>query len=91
MMVTPSVVGGRSELDLYFHNGILTGSNELSDTTELPKAIIAAVQSALPYLAALEKRSGGVPAPYLFKIVVNGGTISFKGKPNDLIITVPQT
>jgi len=43
MMVRPIAIGGRSELDLYFHNGILTGSSELSDTTELPKAIIAAV------------------------------------------------
>ena len=77
-------------MDLYFHNGILTGSSELSDTTELPKAIIAAVQSALPYLTALEVSPNAVPAPYLFKIVVKGSDVKFYGKEGDAVITVPK-
>jgi hypothetical protein len=92
MMVTPSVVGGRSELDLYFHNGILTGSSELSDTTELPKAIISAVQSALPLIAkaaAFAAAPPQVPAPYLFKIVVAGDQVKFIGGQGDTPITVP--
>jgi len=51
MMVTPKVRGGRSEMTLYFHNGILAVSTEVGDTTELPKALIAAAQSVAPLIA----------------------------------------
>jgi hypothetical protein len=90
MMVRPTVVWGRSELDLYFHNGVLTGSSELSDTTQIPTALIAAVQSALPLLAsAMERKSNVFPAPYLYKIVVDGNNINFFGGPGDATIVVP--
>lgn len=91
MMAQPTVYWGRSELDLYFHNGILTGSSELSDTTQIPTAVIAAVQSALPLLAAgFEARANVFPAPYLYKIVVSGSDITFLGTNGDAEIIVPK-
>ena len=32
MMAKPHVIGGRSEMTLYFHNGMLAGSTEVGDT-----------------------------------------------------------
>jgi hypothetical protein len=92
MMVRPTVYWGRSEMDLYFHNGILTGSSELSDTTQIPTAVIAAVQSALPLLgaAAFEAKANVFPAPYLYKIVVNGSDVTFVGSQGDHEIIVPK-
>ncbi|MDB6027449.1 MAG: hypothetical protein JWM68_3672 [Verrucomicrobiales bacterium] len=90
-MVSPTVILGRSDLNLYFKNGILTGSSELSDTTELPKAVIAAVQSAIPLLAKTLFAEPNIkfPAPYLFKIIVSGGSVTFVGKQGDTGIIVP--
>jgi hypothetical protein len=90
MMVEPKVIGGRSEMTLYFQNGVLTGSTELGDTTELPKAILAAVQSAIPLLAmTMEVQQPTVPAPYLYKIIVEGDKVRFVGGHGDCDIIVP--
>jgi hypothetical protein len=91
MMVTPTVIWGHSELDLYFQNSMLTGSSELSDTTDLPKAVVAAVQSAIPLLAkgAFAVKPPQVPAPYIFKIVVDHDQVKFIGHQGDTSITVP--
>jgi hypothetical protein len=91
MTAEPTVTGGRSEVTLYFRNGILAGSSELGDTTELPKAVLAAVQSVVPLLALglLEVKENKVPAPYLYKIIVEGDNVSFRGNQGDAGITVP--
>ena len=48
MMATPHVVGGRSELTMFFpQNGVLTNNSEVGDTTAIPKAIIAAASGPL--------------------------------------------
>ena len=94
MMAHPTVLGGRSELTLQFRNGVLAGTSELGDTSEVPRAVIAAAQSAIPLIAGLfeapSARVGtqSVPAPYLYKIVVQGDTVSFIGKQGDTPITV---
>ncbi len=91
MEAQPKVIGGRSELTMYFQNGILTSITELGDTTALPKALLAAVQSAIPLLsAAMAVEPSKVPAPYLYKIVVTGGTIKFYGVQGDVPIIVPS-
>jgi uncharacterized protein YceK len=91
MMAEPKVIGGRSELTMYFQNGVLTSSTEIGDTTALPKAIIATIQSAVPLLAkaAFSAPQPKVPAPYLYKIVVADGTIHFYGSQGDVPIIVP--
>jgi hypothetical protein len=90
MMATPHVVGGRSELTMFFQNGVLTGSSEVGDTTAIPKAIISALQSAIPLLAAMAApTTGTVPAPSIYKIVVRDGKLSFIGGSGDVGIQVP--
>jgi len=94
MMVTPQVIGGRSEMTLYFNNGILAGSTEVGDTTELPKAVLAAVQSVVPLIAnaAIRAIPPTVPAPSLHKIVVNGSVVKFIGGPGDtpIVVTIKE-
>lgn len=92
MQAEPVVFGGRSELTMYFQNGVLSSTTEIGDTTALPKAIIAAIQSALPLLAkaaAFSAEKAQVPAPYLYKMVVKKGTIHFYGSQGDTSIIVP--
>lgn len=90
MMATPTILGGHTEMTLYFQNGILASGSTLGDTTELPKAVIAAVQSALPLLAALEgPAQNGFPAPYLYKLVVRDNELTFIGGQGDTSIQVP--
>ncbi len=61
----------------------------MADTTELPKAVFAAVQSAASLLVkALEAAAPKVPAPYLYKIVVTGEDIKFIGGQGDTGIIV---
>ncbi len=90
MMASPQVVGGRSELTMFFQNGVLTGSAEAGDTTAIPKAAIAALQSVVPLLAAMAApTSGTVPPPYIYKIVVKNGSLNFIGGKGDVGIEVP--
>jgi hypothetical protein len=89
MTVSPTIAGGRTEMTLHFQNGVLSTMNVVGDSTELPKAVIAAVQSAMPLLAAAGPKVDGFPAPYLYKIVVSGETLTFVGGQGDSAIQVP--
>jgi hypothetical protein len=92
MMAQPKAIGGHSEMTLYFQNGVLTSSTELGDSTALPKAMLAAIQSAVPLLAtaALAAEPDKVPAPSLYKLVIEQNTIHFYGRAGDYSITVPK-
>lgn len=82
MTATPEILGGRTEMTLFFQNGTLSGSSVVGDTTAVPKAIVAAVQSALPLLlpAVFEgPKKNGFPSPYLYKLVVHGSNLEFIG------------
>ncbi len=77
---------------LKFQNGILTTATTVGDTTVVSKAILAAVQSALPLIAkaALEGPPESLfPAPSIYKIVVKDDIISFLGGRGDKDIAVP--
>ena len=76
-------------MTLYFQNGVLTTMSASGDSTELPKAVIAAVQSAIPLIAAAGPQRDGFPAPYLYKIVVDGENLTFIGGQGDSSIQVP--
>lgn len=90
MTVTPIIAGGRTEMTLYFQNGVLASASAFGDSTELPKAIITAVQSAVPLLlAAAGPGQDGFPAPYLYKIVVDGEKLNFIGGQGNSKIQVP--
>jgi len=91
MTATPSIIGGRTEMSLYFQNGMLTSVSTVGDTTEVPKALINAAQTALPLLlaAAESPHQKGFPAPYIYKLVVENGNIKFVGGKGDTSIHVP--
>jgi hypothetical protein len=86
MAANPTIEGARTEMTLYFQNGVLSSASAVGDTTEIPKALIGAVESALPFLtgakAATEdeaKKAWGFPAPYLYKIVIRENKLEFVG------------
>jgi hypothetical protein len=76
-----------------FDRGVLTTSVESGDATAVPKAIVKAVETLAPkLLAALNKADTAkeytVPAPYVFKIVVNGNDVYFLGGQGDAPIKI---
>lgn len=92
MTVNPTIRGGHTEMTLYFQNGVLASASSIGDTTEIPKAVIAAIQSALPLIAgaAFEgQKQPGFPAPYLYKIVATATELKFIGGKGDTNIDVP--
>jgi hypothetical protein len=94
MTVKPSVFLSHAEMNLNFQNGMLTTASAMGDSTGIPKAFISAVESVLPLLgaAALEQeKKNGFPAPYLYKIVVQGGSVAFTGGQAKYAIQIPRT
>jgi hypothetical protein len=93
MTATPTVRGGKTQMSLYFQNGALTSSTVAGDTTAIPNAILAAAQSAIPVIAAAvlaeKPEEPKFPEPYLYKILVSGGTVEFRGGQGDASIRVP--
>jgi len=93
MTASPVVHMSHTEMTLNFQNGILASSSTMGDSTQIPKALISAVQSALPLIAKAVAAAGqqpdGFPAPYLYKIIVNGSTVQFLGEQGDSKIQVP--
>jgi hypothetical protein len=96
MAANPTIDGARTEMTLYFQNGVLASASTVGDTTEVPKALIGAVQSALPLLAAggfvpldVNNKPNGFPAPYLYKLVVSNNTVEFMGGQGKTKIQVP--
>lgn len=82
MVATPKILGGHTEMTMTLNNGILGTTSTVGDTTAVPKALIAAVQTALPALlhaAAAGNATAGFPAPYLYKLVVRDGVLHFVG------------
>jgi hypothetical protein len=93
MTVTPSVFISHAEINMNFQNGVLATSSTLGDSTEIPKSLIAAVQSALPLVGAAAMagaQKNGFPAPYLYKIVVEGSSLKFVGGQADCAIQIPR-
>ncbi len=89
--VSPTTGWAHTEMTLNFQNGVLATSSTMGDPTAIPKAIISAVQSALPLLAAAgaTPKLNSFPAPYLYKLVWNGDTLKFIGSQGDTRIQVP--
>ena len=93
MTVAPVVHGGgKSQMSLSFQNGVLGTSTVAGDTTAIPSALIAAAQAVIPLVAAAVfegQKPAEFPKPYLYKIVVSGGTVEFLGGEGDATIRVP--
>jgi hypothetical protein len=84
----------KSDMTLEFENGVLTKSKTEVDATIVPSAIIKAAQSvATAFLAGGNDPQKGtaerlMPAPQLYKIVVNGSIVTFIGSENKTEIKV---
>jgi hypothetical protein len=78
MEARPWGSGSSLKTSLSFKNGVLTESSEEVDATATSSAILSAAQTILPLLAA-SKTDNRVPAPYLYKILVQGSKVSFIG------------
>ena len=90
MTADPEAVGGVTQMSLSFSSGVLTSASTTGDTTAIPKALIAAVQTALPLLAAgAGPPRPGFPAPSLYRLVVKGNVLTFKGGRGNTAIQVP--
>jgi len=92
MSAVPKSFMATIKTTMEFKNGVLTSNEEEGDGTVVPKAILKAVETAAPaFLAALNKtdvRELTVPAPYIYKIVVDGNDIIFVGKKGDTNIKI---
>lgn len=94
MTVKPWVFLSHAEMNFTFQNGVLSTSSTMGDSTGIPKAIITAVESALPLIGAAiaeTEKKNGFPAPYLYKIVVEGTDVNFIGGQANFAIQIPRT
>lgn len=90
MTAAPEISGARVEMAMNFSNGVLNSAATSGDSTAVPKALLAAVQTALPLIAAAAgSAKPGFPAPQLYRLVATGSTLTFKGGPGDTAIQVP--
>lgn len=88
MSAEPKATLASVDATLTFDHGMLTSAVVTGDTTALPTAIVKAVEAIAPaLLAALNETQADkelvMPAPHLYKIVVDGGTVSFRGGKGD--------
>ncbi len=81
MEVRPWSKGASLKSTLKFNNGMLTEVSEEVDSTATTNAILSAAQTLLPLLAASDGDENKVPAPYLYKIMTKGDTVTFVGGP----------
>lgn len=88
MSAEPKATLANVDATLSFSNGVLTSSVETGDATAVPTAILKAAEAIAPaLLAALNETDTGkeliMPAPHIYKVIVNGNTVSFRGGKGD--------
>jgi hypothetical protein len=97
MAVDLEVLTSAYNTTLNFEDGTLKEITEDADATTVPKAVGAAVAQVLPALVKalfdeIDQPGGqpakAFPAPYLYKIVVAGNTVSFRGGKGDIDVTL---
>jgi hypothetical protein len=72
--------------NMKFTNGVLTEATDTADETVVPKAILDAAKtviSAIPLFAKPETAPPKPKPPVIYKIVVAGNVVSFRGRKND--------
>lgn len=88
----PRMFLSNMQTSMEFDKGVYKSSKNTYDASVVPSAILKAVQTIAPaLLAALNdpvKDSRSIPAPYLYKIVINGTTVEFIGGQGDASIKV---
>ncbi|UTA67273.1 hypothetical protein [Emticicia sp. 21SJ11W-3] len=92
MDVKPKSFLANFQITMEFENGIFQTSKSTFDATVVPSAIIKAIETAAPaFLAGLNSPTNDtrvVPAPSIYKIIVNGFNITFIGDKGDKTINV---
>lgn len=78
---------------LNFDRGVLTESTDTGDATAVPSALLKAVEAFGPTLLGIlneaqKEQEHSLPAPYIFKIVVQGATVVFRGSQGDTAINL---
>jgi len=99
MSATPKSKLADVDLTLTFDRGVLTQSTEVSDATAVPTAIAKAVEAFAPKLLSIlneaqREQEHSLPAPYIYKIIVLGDHVEFRGGQGDKEIKItllPQT
>ncbi len=86
MSATPKTTLADVDSTLEFDRGVLTSSVSKGDATAVPIAIAKAVEAFAPALLAAmgrakETKDYTVPAPYIFKIVVEGRRCVLRRRP----------
>lgn len=79
-----------AQTTMEFEKGVFRSGKTTADATGVPTAIIAAIKTAGPALIAANDpaKDRSVPAPYLYKIIVEGSTVTFKGDKGDIRVNV---
>jgi hypothetical protein len=93
MSAKPDTTLADVDSTLEFDRGVLTTSVSKGDATAVPMAIAKAVEAFAPSLLAAMGRAGEtkeytIPAPYIFKIVVDGSDVYFTGGQGDQAIKI---
>src|SRR5262249_38165878 len=95
--IRPYATWASNDATLMFTNGVLTQAKEDVDQTQVAAAALDGLTKVLSTAglnAIEEKRAQKVlaaPPPYLFKIVVNGSTVTLKGgPPENITILLPN-
>jgi len=81
------------ETELTFSNGVLTVGNTTADSTIVPTAVIGAIEKVLTAGIANDPLANvnQVPAPSIYKLVVDGDKITFLGEKNKYVVNVTVT
>lgn len=93
MVATPTQIMAKATTKLTFANGVLTESESELDSSAIPKAVIEAVEKVLPLLMGAFVRTtvpgvGEIPAPQLYKIVIDGNDMQLVGIQNSETVKV---
>jgi hypothetical protein len=89
MVATPHQFFSKITTNMTFVNGVLTTAHTETDSTAAVKAIIGSVEKILPLLAAADlPAETTIPAPRLYKILVQGNELQLVGGPGDKPIKV---
>jgi hypothetical protein len=67
--IKPYAYGAKNDTTLKFDNGKLVQAKSVVDETIIPVAAIAGLEKVAISLAKANAAAGGIPSPYLFRIV----------------------
>jgi hypothetical protein len=89
MVATPHQFFSKITTNMTFVNGVLTTAHTETDSTAAVKAVIGAIEKVLPLTKVGDRPAvETIPAPRLYKILVNGSELQLIGGPGNPDIKV---